>query len=268
MSFVTVVVPAYNPNEYLIEAVQSAVDQSYPDMEVVVVDDGSTARGSDGHFRAAERLGARVLRTENRGVAAARNAGIAAGRDDGDYILPLDADDRLEPGSVALAAAVLDEDSRVGVVAGAQRLIGARSGENPCAYNGIDSMLKATTIPNISMFRRQDWDAAGGYPEQLKLGEDWAFWMRILKLGREVKVLPQVLHEYRISAAQTTAKFDPINVALAQNLVLQENLELYAKHPESLAADLVDARMLLAHYRENYRLVDLTKKRVAKLLRR
>lgn len=268
MSIVTVVVPAYNPNEYLIEAVQSAVDQSYPDMEVVVVDDGSTARGSDGHFRAAERLGARVLRTENRGVAAARNAGIAAGRGDGDYILPLDADDRLEPGSVALAAAVLDEDSRVGVVAGAQRLIGARSGENPCAYNGIESMLKATTIPNISMFRRRDWETVGGYPEQLKLGEDWAFWMRILKLGRDVTVLPEVLHEYRISAAQTTAKFDPVNVALAQNLVLQENLELYAKHPESLAADLVDARMLLAHYRENYRLVDLTKKRVAKLLRR
>lgn len=211
-------------------------------------------------------MGARVLRTKNRGVAAARNTGISEARDG--YILPLDADDRLVENSVTISRAVLDARPEVGIVAGAQRLIGAGSGENPCAFEGVDSMLKATTIPNISMFRKSDWEAVGGYPEELKLGEDWAFWMRMLRLGVEVAVLPEVLHEYRVSAEQVTARFDPVNVARAQNLVLAENLELYGGDPGALGEQLAEARLLLAHYRANYRRLELLKTKLSRLVRR
>lgn len=251
MNRASIVIPHYNSARYLHEAVASALGQSVP-VEVVVVDDGSTSKDAPAALASAERAGAIVLRKPNGGVSSARNAGIAAAS--APYIICLDADDRLEPDIAERAAALLDADADLAIVCWAQRLFGDEQGVRPCDYTGPASMLANTTIPNTSMFRRADWQQAGGYPEELAVGEDWAFWMRILRQRAGVRVLAEVGSWYRISRHQVTRRVDPLQVAAASNLVLRENPDLY---PTDLLTDeLARLRVQCAHYRRNYRIIE------------
>jgi glycosyltransferase involved in cell wall biosynthesis len=115
-NLVTVVIPAYNAEATIDETLQSVRAQTYPSLEIVVVDDGST----DSTAQIVERhavADARVLliRQPNQGVAAARNAAIAAGR--GQFIAPIDADDVWHPSKIEKQlAAMRDGGSKVGLV--------------------------------------------------------------------------------------------------------------------------------------------------------
>src|SRR4051794_31418414 len=115
MPKISIVITCYNIGAFLEEALQSALAQTYPDFEVIVVDDGSTDNAT---LALLDRLPAqprlRILRTPNKGVAHARNYGIT--KASGDYILPLDADDRILPSYLACAASVLDQQPEVGFV--------------------------------------------------------------------------------------------------------------------------------------------------------
>ncbi|HKU11759.1 MAG TPA: glycosyltransferase family A protein [Sinomonas sp.] len=261
---VSIIMPCYNRGDTLLEAVESAVTQRGVAVEVLIVDDGSGRRtraviDSISHERV------RVLRQANAGPSAARNAGIRNAR--GRYILPLDADDTLSPGVAKLGADVLDAQPKVGIVAGATRIMGNPE-VIPCAFDGIETMLPRNTILNTAMFRRADWEAVGGYPESLRMGEDWAFWMRVLSLGREVVVRPEVFFDYRRSSPQqATHSPNPLRVADAQNLVLREHAELYRENFHLVVEQLITTRAALAGYRRAYRPIDRAKAAIKTLLR-
>jgi GT2 family glycosyltransferase len=260
---VSIIVPCYNRGDTLREAVESAVTQRGASVEVLVVDDGSGRRtraviDSISHERV------RVLRQANAGPSAARNAGIRSAR--GRYILPLDADDTLSPGIAKLGAEVLDAQPNVGIVAGATRVMG-KPEVIPCAFDGMQSMLPKNSILNTAMFRREDWETVGGYPESLRMGEDWAFWMRVLSLGREVVVRPEVFFDYRSSPQQATHSPDPVRVVEAQNLILREHAELYRENFDLLVDQLTTTRSALAAYRRAYRGTDRAKAAIKTLLR-
>lgn len=263
---VTVVVPCYNGGSFLREAVRSAREQTHPHVDVIVVDDGSTDKETLVVLAEIAGPGVRVIRQDNAGPGAARNTAIAAATSP--YILPLDADDRLAPRAAEVGARHLAADPEVGIVAGAMRLIGAATGRKECAFAGIESMLRGTTIPNISMFRRQDWEGVGGYPESIRRGEDWAFWMRLLAMGRKVSVVPDDFYEYRVSGAQATARVDPVASAAGWNFVLDENRELFARYPEIVIDDLLEVRMLLARFRKTYGRQERARAWARRLLRR
>src|SRR4029450_1113854 len=92
---VSVVIPCYRQAHFLTEAIASALRQSYSNLEIIVVDDGSP----DNTEEVVRRFpGVRYIRQRNQGLAAARNAGVRAST--GDFVIFLDADDRLVPGAV------------------------------------------------------------------------------------------------------------------------------------------------------------------------
>ena len=105
---VTVVIPCYNLGAYVNEAVQSVLDQTYRDFEILLIDDGSTDPITRHLFASYRRPRTRILRTENQGLARTRNLGIreAAGR----YVSFLDADDVLEPTFLERTVPVLEAD--------------------------------------------------------------------------------------------------------------------------------------------------------------
>ncbi|HEY2324319.1 MAG TPA: glycosyltransferase family A protein, partial [Thermoanaerobaculia bacterium] len=105
MKSVSVVIPSYNYARYLGEAIDSALAQTLPPLEVIVVDDGSTDETSEVLATYADRI--RVLRQKNSGVAVARNSGIAAAH--GEYVAFLDADDIWLPRKLELQMARFDE---------------------------------------------------------------------------------------------------------------------------------------------------------------
>src|SRR6266567_1459774 len=92
----SVIIPCFNHGEYLPEAVASVTNLRRGDIELIVVDDGSTDERTREEMDKLAVAGIKVVRQANKGLAAARNAGILASR--GEYVLPLDADDRLRPG--------------------------------------------------------------------------------------------------------------------------------------------------------------------------
>jgi len=117
---VTVVIPCYNQARFLGEAIESVLAQSYRNFEVIVVDDGSTDKTSEvaGRYE-----GVRLIRQENKGLAGARNSGLA--KSQGEYVVFLDADDRLLPKALEVGLGCFDSHPECALVSGHTRFINA-----------------------------------------------------------------------------------------------------------------------------------------------
>ena len=108
---VSVIIPCYNLGQYLDEAVESVLSQTYQDFEILIVDDGSTDPATQALLADYRRPKTRVMRTTHGGLAAARNLAIA--NTAGAYLCALDADDRLEPWYLERVVPILDADPSV-----------------------------------------------------------------------------------------------------------------------------------------------------------
>jgi glycosyltransferase involved in cell wall biosynthesis len=193
---VSVVIPCYNHGGFIQEAVASVRSQTFPDWEIVIVDDGSTDQATidvlDG--LAGEKVC--VLRTPNYGPAAARNAAIEQAL--GEFILPLDADDRIAPRYLELAVAAMDRAPQVRVVCGRVEFFGVREGEWRLPDYSLARLLLDNMLVATSLFRRCDWEMAGGYREEMRGWEDWEFWLSVLGAGGIAERIDEVLFYYRI----------------------------------------------------------------------
>lgn len=231
MRMVSVVIPCYNQGEYLADALDSVLAQSYREFEIIVVNDGSTDPGTRALLDGLERPMTRVLHTANQGLAAARNNGIRESR--GDYILPLDADDRIAPGYLEKAVAVLDSSPEVGFVYSLAKLFGARRGMFYLNDATLADMLLDSRVFCSAMFRKADWERGGGYNSNMRHGwEDWDFWLSLLELGKTPHLIPEVLFHYRVKRVSMIRSMTP-EQRLAMHMQLFDNhRELYVRNME------------------------------------
>jgi len=202
-SIVSVVIPCYQQAEYLAEAVESVVGQTFADWEIVIVDDGSpddTAGVAATLIAAHPDRRIRLLRQPNAGLAAARNAGISAS--DGRYILPLDADDILMPEMLAKTVELLEAEPRLAIAYTDQRQFGAASRVVRTADWDTDLQRRRNLFAATALFRREVWDAVGGYDPAMRRGyEDWDFWLGAAERGFVGRRIPEALFGYRIKAS-------------------------------------------------------------------
>src|ERR1035441_1806844 len=126
---VSIVIPCFNHGEFLPDAVASVTKIGRDDVELIVVDDGSTDEGTVREVDKLVAQGIKVIRQGNKGLAAARNAGILVSK--GEYILPLDADNRLRSGYIEHGSRILDGNPQVGVLYGDEAYIGGPPGTRP-----------------------------------------------------------------------------------------------------------------------------------------
>lgn len=195
---VSIIIPAYNAALTLRETLESAARTQYSPLEIIVVDDGS----SDATLQVAERFAATdsrvcVIHQPNRGVCVARNTAIVAAR--GEYILPLDADDLIEPTFIPRAVEVLKGQPDVKVVQPGADFFGERTGEWNLPAFSLRKLAKRNLIAACAMYRKSDWAQAGGYCEEMVAREDWDFWIALLKNGGRVHRLPGIDFHYRIT---------------------------------------------------------------------
>jgi glycosyltransferase involved in cell wall biosynthesis len=202
---VSVVIPVYNGAALIDATIESALGQTYPHLEVIVVDDGSTDRTAE-LVRAKAALDPRVrfIQQTNRGVGAARNAGIAAAR--GELIAPLDADDLWDPSKIERQVnRLLEAGNDFGIVYswwlwidGDGRVLDY-SPQWRVEGRAADAMLQVNFIgcASIPLFRRRDILAVGGYSEIN--GERCADWDLSLRIAERtsVAVVPAILVAYR-----------------------------------------------------------------------
>ena len=184
----TVVIACYNYGQYLAEAIESALAQTYP-CEVIVVDDGST----DDSASVAKRYPVKLIKQRNKVLPAARNTAVKAATST--HIMPLDADDLLEPKCVETMLAV----SRHAIVRAVTQMFGDVDG--PWLLQGptdLAAQVEMNRAPACSLFPRAAWERIGGYDENMVDGyEDWDFWARMLHAGYPIETVETVQWRYR-----------------------------------------------------------------------
>lgn len=230
---VSIVIPCYNQAQYLEKTVESVLDSDYGRIEVIIVNDGST----DGSLKIAEKLSertkfVRVLDQVNSGVAAARNHGIGVAI--GKYILPLDGDDLISKNYISEAVKVLESRPEVKVVY-CNAVKFNEKGQKAWKLKPFSrrQLAKDNMIFVAALFRKADWNAVGGFSEDMKMGrEDWEFWIKMLKNGGEVVKLPFVGFQYRLTPSSKRKK-------TGTNQKKRERIAyLNSKHPEFFEQEL------------------------------
>ncbi len=243
MELVSIIMPCYNDGKYMEEAVASVKAQTYPRWELIIVDDGSDDEETVQIIRrmkAEQQI--KVLHTDHVRPAGARNYGIRHA--DGTYILPLDADDRIDKTYIEKAVEMIESDSRIGVVYCEADMFGERSGKwNLPAYS-FQSMLLDNVVFVTALFYRKDWERAGGFNSNMASGmEDYDFWLGILELGKEICQIPETLFHYRIKPSSRTTGFqsDDMQMQAADRQIYDNHKAFYEKHQEEYAKTLRDA---------------------------
>lgn len=219
---VAVVIPCHNYEQWVCESIESVIRQTYHVDEIIVVDDGSTDNSvAVIRARYGENPRVRIVTIVNQGVAAARNLGISIASSD--YIVCLDADDRLGDSYVAMCRKAMLEDRQLGIVYTGLCFIRADGSNDP--YDAwpprFDWKTQSTPnvppyncIPSAAMFRRKLWARAGGYRQDYAPGEDCELWTNGLSLGFTAKKVTDAnLFEYRAhpGSASRVKKYKPID---------------------------------------------------------
>ena len=229
---VSVIMPCFNDGQFIGEAVESLRKQTYPDIELVIVDDGSDDGVTGEIIQQLPFPKKKLLHTHHIGPAAARNRGIEAAC--GDLILPLDADDLIEPTYVEKAAEMMRLHPEAGIVYCHADLFGEAEGPWELPDYNLRSELLDNVIFVTAMFRKADWKAVGGFCEDFRAGmEDYDFWLSLLGMGREVFQLPEVLFHYRIKPASRTTRFQHSYADVQDTYV-----KLYQRHREFFRANM------------------------------
>jgi glycosyltransferase involved in cell wall biosynthesis len=236
-SVVSVIIPCYNQAHFLSESIESALSQTYPEIEVVVVDDGSPDNTAEVVVRYPD---VRYVQQVNRGLAEARNGGFRASS--GQYVLFLDADDRLTPNAVEAHLSCFAKHPEAGFVVGDIDLISEdglylRSPRWPMLEaNQYEELLKVNHVANTIavMFRRSVIERIGGFKPTYSPAEDYELLLRAARL------LPSAHHrtvvaQYRRHPANLSRKGSLMlramhKVMQSQVSFVNENSNLKAAH--------------------------------------
>jgi glycosyltransferase involved in cell wall biosynthesis len=207
MPKVSVIIPCYNQGIYLDEAVDSVLNQTYEDFEIIIVNDGSTDEFTNRLLTDYRKPQTRVLQTRNQGLATARNSGIAEAQ--GEFILPLDADDKIGPGYLEKAVEELAKNPETGIVYCYGELFGDRQGRIQAPEFSVRKMLFSNLIFAAAFFRKKDWETVGGYNPNMSYGcEDWDFWLSLVEQGLTATRLPEVFFYYRVRESSMNQNMD------------------------------------------------------------
>ena len=215
MPRVSVIIPTYNQASYLSEAVESALAQSYQDLEVIVIDDGSTDNTPE--VASGFPPGVIYIRQENQGVSTARNNGIEMAK--GEYLAFLDSDDIMLEGALQKSVDFLDQHPEAGFCYGqvyrmddkgrTLRLIGSRGAKTSCIRDGKEQialmLFRGDITPSTVLARRFCFEEVGLFNTTLHIGEDIDMWLR-LAMRYSVGYIAEPLAKYRVHPQSATIK--------------------------------------------------------------
>jgi glycosyltransferase involved in cell wall biosynthesis len=227
---VSVLMPCFNHGAFIGEAIASVAAQTLQDFEIVVVDDGSTELQTVETLNEYARSGVTVLRTENRGLPAARNH--AARHAAGEFFCALDADDRLAPEWFARAVAVLDERPGVAFVSHWLETFGDERWTWMPQRCDLSALLARNSVNGAAVVRRDAFEAVHGYDEAMREGcEDWDLWLRLVEQGFSGFIIPEVLFYYRRRAgSMSRVMLDPDAYRRPLEVLVDKHADAYGRH--------------------------------------
>lgn len=207
----SVIIPAYQSSPYILEAVTSALEQTYRPHEVVVVDDGSTDHPEVALDTVLDSI--ELLRRPNGGPGAARNTALR--RATGDWCTLLDADDRWMPEKLESIAAVIRDDPEVAIVTTDATVVDGRGGPERQWYRDISrfdhedqrlGILRHDFVFAGAAFLTQRAIDVGGFREDVIGVEDWDLWLRMILTGSRVALVDRPLTLYRVHDSNLSSR--------------------------------------------------------------
>lgn len=196
-SNISVVTTCFNDGQMLHLPVGSVARQTRPAIEHIIVDDGSTEPETLEILDDLERAGdVTIIHQPNTGLAGARNTGIKAAT--GDYIFPLDADDRIPEDCLETLGAVLDENLEITVAYGDYATFGLEERTVRTGLPNSYRLLLNNYMPVSSLFRRTAWETSGGYTEEILGFDDWEFWIKLMERGMVFRKVDKVTYFHHV----------------------------------------------------------------------
>lgn len=271
-NLVSVIIPAFNAEKTLRRAVDSVLAQTHTDIEVLVINDGSTDETrslAEALERADERIS--LINKENGGPSHARNVGLKHSR--GEFIQFLDADDVLLPEKLEIQVRALLDDPEASAVYSQSDSVDDVSGEVYTATKGEAPLPLLDTLsyrnwfaPMVPLLRRKLVEAVGGFDNELRGGEDYDYWIRCAKVGNFAYV-PGVVATYHLHPAQSHRK--PGLISSAQPTLMNKHfrddpilrrrflsfLFLEAAKEQRASGNLIQCAISLARFALNARSV-------------
>ncbi|WP_371060676.1 glycosyltransferase [Rhodosalinus sp. 5P4] len=231
---VSVIIPAYNADRFLKEAVHSVFQQSVPPLEIIIVDDGSQDRTLEtARDLASQDARIAVLTGPNGGAAAARNAGLS--KASGDYLLFLDADDRLHENAIRDHLRAFAERADAAMVFGSNDVIDENGNllhANPTPIEEVklqDIALRVTPCPSQCLYLKSAIQKVNGYNEAFRYSQDIDLNLRLIHVGRIFSHGIKVM-DYRRHPHQSTS--NGARICKGHLKVLESNLGISAPFPD------------------------------------
>ena len=195
---ISIIIPCYNDDLYVEQAVNSAINQTYPNTEIIIVDDGSNLETKKILNRLKDKVD-KIITQKNQGVCVARNNGIKKSK--GNFILVLDSDDFFEAKFLEISLKAINKNNAIGLVTCFANVIDEKGTHlylSKPTGAGVDEVLYNNNAMGSCLFSREVWEKVGGYDLNMKNGyEDWEFNVSVAKLGYKVEVIKEVLFNYR-----------------------------------------------------------------------
>lgn len=246
----SVIITAYNEGDYLREAVRSVQRQTLSNLEIILVDDGSTGRTREvvESLNGEPRL--QIIRQKNQGPSAARNAGLKLAR--GKYVGFLDGDDLWAPDKAASQVAIMEEDPQVDLTFAWWRVVDeqgkdtGRRGKPNKQEIQLEDLIRRNLLGSTSnvIARKEALFQAGLFDPSLRAAEDMEFWIRVARL-REGNLggIPRVLLDYRLRSGQLSKNWQKMLEDWERVLAKIRTLE-----PQRVAAVEYEARAISNRY--------------------
>lgn len=194
-NLVSVIIPCYNSATTVGETIDSVLTQTYPNIQIILVNDGSPDNMDEVISSYLKKDNIKYVKQENKGLSGARNSGAKLAR--GKYFLFLDSDDLIDSTYIEKCVHVFDNQENVKVVYSNGWMFGAVNKKWKFTEYNFRELMMMNTIHASAMMRSEDFIRVGMYDEKLKIYEDWNLWISILKEGGEVVLLPELLFYYR-----------------------------------------------------------------------
>lgn len=225
---ISVIIPCYNDGAFLTEAVNSVLACSYPDLELIIVNDGSTDVGTLNILNEYEKQGLIILSHSNSGLAFTRNRGIKHAK--GEYILPLDADNKIKRGYIEQSVSILDE-GLYDIVYAKPLFFGEDIPDRKFATHNFDAdkLFMSNYIDACAVYKKTVWAVVGGYDEKMPSqgNEDWEFWLNSYIHGFKFQFIDAELYEYRITRSSMIAGVSKQKTDAVRNYMINKHIDQY-----------------------------------------
>ena len=236
MPKVSVIIPCYNQGHFLQEAVASVLAQTYQDYEIIIINDGSDNADTNQVIKNFNHKKIVVLEIENVGLPEARNKGIT--NSNGEFIMLLDADNKITPQYLDKTIAVFEQNQSVDIVYTNGIYFGEKSEMWEQPKLELPLMLTRNLIDACAIYKKTVWDKCSGYNKNMKFGwEDWDFWLTAIEHDFKFYHLAEPLFNYRVGKESMRDQIEIYKQRrqYLENQLIRNHTELYKQYfPEPL----------------------------------